>query len=108
MQETTEGKTKKTAEKTQGEWQHDRKGQGWIVPIPVGYGALGDVHPAGTVANSRDPQTAFRFVESLFSIGQWLAPHRLNSIEQLLWYVDSQPENGLYRSRNNFIKTHND
>ncbi|MCT7357678.1 type I-F CRISPR-associated protein Csy2 [Thalassolituus pacificus] len=108
MQETTEGKTKKTAEKTQGEWQHDRTGQGWIVPIPVGYGALGDVHPAGAVANSRDPQTPFRFVESLFSIGQWLAPHRLNSIEQLLWYVDSQPENGLYRCRNNFIKPHND
>ncbi|MCD8520863.1 MAG: type I-F CRISPR-associated protein Csy2 [Saccharospirillaceae bacterium] len=103
-----EGKAKQTAEKTQNEWKNDRTGQGWIVPIPVGYGALGDIHPAGTVANSRDPHTPFRFVESLYSIGQWVAPHRLNSIEQLLWYADSQPQNGLYRCRNNFIKTHND
>ena len=92
------------AENVKGEWQNDRAGQGWLVPIPVGYGALGEVYPAGTVANTRDPNTPFRFVESLYSIGQWVAPHRLTSIEQLLWYADSQPENGLYRCRNHFIK----
>lgn len=92
-QETESGK---------GEWQHDRAGLGWMVPIPVGYGALGELHPAGTVANARDDNTPFRFVESLYSIGQWVAPHRLSRPEQLLWYVDSQPENGLYRCRNHY------
>ncbi|MCA6059726.1 type I-F CRISPR-associated protein Csy2 [Thalassolituus sp. ST750PaO-4] len=96
------------AEQSKGEWQNDRTGQGWIVPISVGYGALSEVYPAGTVANTRDPHTPFRFVESLYSIGQWIAPHRLTSVEQLLWYADSQSENGLYRCRNNFIKTQND
>lgn len=95
------------ADQSKGEWQNDRTGQGWIVPIPVGYGALSEVYPAGSVANCRDPHTPFRFVESLYSIGQWIAPHRLSSIEQLLWYADSQPENGLYRCRNNFMKTMN-
>jgi CRISPR-associated protein Csy2 len=73
-----------------------------VVPIPIGYGALGDIHPAGTVANARDDKTPFRFVESLYSIGQWVAPHRLTRPEQLLWYADSRLENGLYRCRNHY------
>lgn len=85
-----------------GEWINDRKGQGWIVPIPVGYGALGGLHPPGSVANSRDATTPFRFVESLYSIGEWLSPHRLQSPQQMLWYTDSQPDAGLYRCRNDY------
>jgi CRISPR-associated protein Csy2 len=83
-------------------WTHDRKGQGWIVPIPVGYGALSELHPPGQVANARDNTTHFRFVESVFSIGQWLSPHRLTQPQQLLWYADSQPDAGLYRCRNDY------
>lgn len=93
------------AESSKGEWQHDRIGQGWTVPIPVGYGALGDIHAPGTTANARDKTTPFRFVESLYSIGQWVAPYRLVSPEQLFWYADSQPEAGLYRCRNDFLST---
>lgn len=86
-----------------GQWVSSRKkGDGWVVPIPVGYGALSDIHPPGTVTNARDASTPFRFVESLYSMGEWVAPHRLISEEQLLWYAESQPENGLYRCRNNF------
>jgi len=85
-----------------GEWLDDRKGQGWIVPIPVGYGALGNLHEPGSVANARDATTPFRFVESLYSVGEWLSPHRLYSPQQLLWYADSQPDDGLYRCRNDY------
>lgn len=85
-----------------GEWLDDRKGRGWIVPIPVGYGALGEVHAPGSVANARDMSTSFRFVESLYSVGEWLSPHRLHSPQQLLWYADSQPDDGLYRCRNDY------
>ncbi|SEI39620.1 CRISPR-associated protein Csy2 [Azotobacter beijerinckii] len=85
-----------------GEWLNDRKGQGWIVPIPVGYGALGDLHEPGSVANARDATTPFRFVESLYSAGEWLSPHRLYSPQQLLWYADGQPDDGLYRCRNDY------
>ncbi|KAB8164031.1 type I-F CRISPR-associated protein Csy2 [Lysobacter maris] len=88
-----------------GEWINDRKGKGWIVPIPVGYGALGDLHEAGRVANARDASTPFRFVESLYSVGEWVSPHRLQSPEQMLWYADSQPEDGLYRCRNDYLPT---
>ncbi|THF59402.1 type I-F CRISPR-associated protein Csy2 [Pseudothauera rhizosphaerae] len=85
-----------------GEWLNDRKGQGWIVPIPVGYGALGEVHAPGSVANARDATTPFRFVESLYSVGEWVSPHRLQSPQQLLWYADSRPDDGLYRCRNDY------
>lgn len=86
-----------------GEWVHDRTGQGWIVPIPVGYGALGVLHPAGSIANVRDASTPFRFVESLYSAGEWISPHRLRSPQQLLWYADTRPDEGVYRCRNDYV-----
>lgn len=89
-----------------GGWQSDRrKGSGWVVPIPVGYGALGDLHDAGSVTNARDATTPFRFVESLYSIGEWLGPHRLHAPQDLLWYADSRPDEGLYRCRNDYHRT---
>lgn len=83
------------------EWKHDRS-EGWIVPIPVGYGALSELHAAGVVRSARDEDTAFRFVESLYSIGQWIGPHRLTGIDQLLWYSHSDVDAGLYRCQNDF------
>ncbi|TAL91870.1 MAG: type I-F CRISPR-associated protein Csy2 [Rhodanobacter sp.] len=91
------------AEGGTGAWQNDRtKGSGWVVPIPVGYGALGDLHEAGSVPNARDASTPFRFVESLYSMGEWIGPHRLHSPQDLLWYADSHPDDGLYRCRNDY------
>ncbi|MFC6840523.1 type I-F CRISPR-associated protein Csy2 [Xanthomonas theicola] len=34
-------------------------------------------------------------VESLYSAGEWLSPHRLHSPQRLLWYADSQPDAAL-------------
>jgi len=91
------------AEDGKGAWRHDRrKGSGWVVPIPVGYGALGELHDAGTVVHARDVTTPFRFVESLYSMGEWIGPHRLHTPRDLLWYADSRPEEGLYRCRNDY------
>lgn len=79
-----------------------RSSPGWHVPIPIGYGALGDLHEPGEVANTRDATTPFRFVESLYSIGQWVSPHRLNRPEALLWYVDNDVSRGIYRLNNDY------
>lgn len=87
-------------------WQSNRrKGDGWIVPIPVGYGALSDLYPPGSIPNARDATTSFRFVESLYSLGEWIGPHRLRSPQQLLWYSDNSPDSGLYRCRNDYVPT---
>lgn len=91
------------SEKTRRDaWKNDRTGRGWIVPIPVGYAALGERHPAGRVANARDAATPFQFVESVYSIGEWISPHRLTAPQQLLWYAHNRPETGLYRCRNDY------
>jgi CRISPR-associated protein Csy2 len=83
-------------------WAHDRENLGWVVPIPVGFGALSGPHDPGSVANARDADTPFCFVESLYTIGQWFSPHRLQSPQQLLWYADYQTKQGLYRCRNDY------
>lgn len=103
--ETTNENTGET--KLRIEWHHDRT-EGWIVPIPVGYGALSDLHEAGSVRNARDQDTPFRFVESLYSIGQWIGPHRLSHPDQLLWYAHSDDTQGVYRCRNDYARSVSD
>ncbi|MGO3518591.1 MAG: type I-F CRISPR-associated protein Csy2 [Acetobacter cibinongensis] len=82
-----------------GEWVHDRD-NGWVVPIPVGYGALGVPCPPGTVKGARDETVPFQAVESLFSVGQWIAPSRVKTPQDLLWYASSCTETGVYRCSN--------
>lgn len=85
-------------------WQHDRQpGSGWLVPMPVGYGALTSVYDGADVINARDSSTPFRFVESLYSIGQWISPHHLQRINDFFWHVDSRPDEGSYRCRSDYL-----
>lgn len=81
-------------------WKHDRKG--WLVPIPVGYTALDELQESGTVRNARDDSTPFRFVESVYSIGEWVSPHRLESIQDLLWHASYDEKLGTYLCSNDY------
>lgn len=81
------------------EWQVDKR-QGWTVPIPVGYAALSELQPAGSVANARDNRTPLRFVESVYGMGQWISPHRLRTLRDLVWRDTA--EQGLYRCINDY------
>ena len=83
------------------EWAADTR-PGWTVPIPVGFAPLTALHPPGTVAGARDARVPFQFVESVYSIGQWISPHRLSDVEQLIWRPDHDPATGLYRCINAF------
>ena len=88
------------------EWQPEAR-PGWLVPIPVGFAALSALHPAGSVKGARDATVPFRFVETLWSIGQWISPHRLRTLHDLFWYPDDGDDgnaalNGVYRCTNRF------
>ena len=87
------------------EWVSDARA-GWTVPIPVGFAALSDLHAPGTVGGARDMATPFRFVETVWSMGQWISPHRLKSLGDLVWSTHHEPdhptEHGLYRCRNHY------
>lgn len=84
------------------EWQHDREGKGWIVPVPLGYAALTDEQPAGKVDAARDPAMPFYFVESVYGMGQWIAPHRIDDVRAMLWYAVADKEQGLFRCHNDY------
>lgn len=79
------------------------KGSGWIVPIPVGYVGLSDLHDPGQVQNARDGDTPLRFVESIYSMGEWISPHRLDSVDALLWHAETDLNRGVYRCRSNHV-----
>jgi CRISPR-associated protein Csy2 len=80
-------------------WHMVRRKKGWLVPIPVGYAALSPLYEPGEVKNARDAGTRFRFVESLYSLGEWKGVHRLATANELLWRTEYDEENGLYLCR---------
>ncbi|MCK7574618.1 MAG: type I-F CRISPR-associated protein Csy2 [Chromatiales bacterium] len=86
------------------QWQIKQR-PGWLVPLPIGYAGISPLYAPGTVAGARDETTPFRFVESLYSLGQWIGPHRLTSLEQLLWHSSVDSEAGLYRCINRYSDT---
>jgi CRISPR-associated protein Csy2 len=90
-----------TTETGKVEWQLDRR-PGWLVPLPIGYAGISPLHAPGEVAGARDATTPFRFVESLYSLGQWIGPHRLGQLDQLLWHGTAEPATGLYRCENRY------
>lgn len=82
------------------DWTVSRRKPGWLVPLPVGYAAISQLYAPGAVKNARDNDTPFRFVESVLSLGEWVGPHRIKSLHDLLWRHQSQPEAGLYVTHN--------
>ena len=90
------------AEGNPSHWKTEAR-PGWTVPIPVGYAALSELHPAGSVASARDAHTPFRFVETLWSMGQWVSPHRLKKLDDLLWYAGTEGDaQDVYRCCNDY------
>lgn len=59
--------------------------KGWFVPVAVGYKAISEVYEPGEVKNSRDNETPFCFVESVYGLGQWISPHRVEDLKDIIW-----------------------
>jgi CRISPR-associated protein Csy2 len=78
------------------EWQVHKK-TGWIVPIPVGYCSISQCYKAGEVLNARDTDLPFSFVECIYSMGQWISPHRITDVGKIFWKHEADVEKGLYR-----------
>lgn len=72
---------------------------GWLVPIAAGYRALG---PVQAIAGTRDSTTPARFVECIYSIGQWISTHRLLHPHTFWWY-NAVEKNDWYLCKNDFI-----
>ena len=92
------------AQPDQVTWEIRRK-PGWLVPLPIGYAGISPLHAPGEVENARDGVTPFRFVESLYSLGQWISPHRLDGLQQLLWTQETDNDNGIYCCTNRYSES---
>lgn len=88
-------------EKDEIEWAIDSPG-GWYVPVPLGYGAISPRYAPGQVKNARDNQVPFQFVESLIGIGQWISPHRIRNLSNMLWHSEHDAEAGTFLCQNYF------
>ncbi|NQZ11044.1 MAG: type I-F CRISPR-associated protein Csy2 [Algicola sp.] len=88
------------------EWALEKRPYtGWLRPIAVGYKAISPLYQPGEVANVRDGETPVRFVETLYSLGEWLSPHRIKRIEQLYWYYRQDESRGYYQCTNDYSAT---
>ena len=72
-----------------------KTGRGWLVPIPVGFQGIAPLLEPGQLANCRNPEYPSQYVESVYSLGKWVFPSRLNDINTCFWRY-SQPQNNLY------------
>ncbi|SBT18145.1 CRISPR-associated protein Csy2 [Marinomonas gallaica] len=75
---------------------------GWLKPIMIGYQGISDLYEAGQVGHVRDRSVPVQFVESIYSLGQWISPHRITNIEHLLWTQSYEAERSLYLCNNAF------
>ena len=75
------------------EWTAKRKTNGWIVPIATGFHGISDL---GIAENQRDADTPHRFAESLVTLGEFVMPYRLKSLDDMLWRNRYDAENQLY------------
>lgn len=79
-------------------WTSSRKTKGWIVPIATGFHGISDL---GNAENQRDPDTTHRFAESIVTLGEFIMPYRIDSLDNMLWHTQADLENNLYLCQQN-------
>ncbi len=79
-------------------WSSSRKTSGWIVPVATGFQGISAL---GSAKNQRDPDTPHRFAESIVTLGEFVMPHRIQSLDDMLWRYHIDLENNLYLCQQN-------
>ncbi len=74
-------------------WTSERKTAGWIVPIAIGFHGISEL---GQAKNQRDQNSPHRFAESVVTLGEFRMPHRIKSIDEILWHYHVDLEKNLY------------
>lgn len=74
-------------------WTSQRKTSGRIVPIAIGFHGITEL---GQAKNQRDPETPHRFAESIVTLGEFRMPHRIHSLNEILWHYHTDLEKNLY------------
>ncbi|MEB0139125.1 MULTISPECIES: type I-F CRISPR-associated protein Csy2 [unclassified Undibacterium] len=77
-------------------WTSKRKTSGWLVPIATGFHGIGPLSAPGETLNQRDPEFSHQFAEAVVTLGEFVMPYRLNSLDDLMWYEHYDESNNLY------------
>ncbi len=80
------------------QWTSSRKEKGWIVPIATGFHGISEL---GKVKNQRDPDIDHRFAESIVTLGEFVMPHRITDLDNMLWHYHTDLEKNLYLCQQN-------
>jgi CRISPR-associated protein Csy2 len=62
-----------------------KKSNGWLVPITSGYKSIYKTINSQSVKNGRDNSCDYQLVENTYTLGQWISPHRIKDITNILW-----------------------
>jgi CRISPR-associated protein Csy2 len=79
-------------------WISKRKAAGWIVPIATGFQGISEL---GKSKNQRDPNIPHRFAESVVTLGEFIMPYKMESLDEILWHYSVDKEHGLYLCEQN-------
>jgi len=85
-------------EKGNVQWITNRKTHGWIVPIATGFHGITDL---GNALNQRDSDTPHRFAESIVTLGEFVMPYRIQSLDDMFWKYRTDLANNLYLCEQN-------
>lgn len=80
------------------QWTSTRKENGWIIPIATGFQGITKL---GTAENQRDSDSPHRFAESIVTLGEFVMPHRITDLDNILWHYHTDLENNLYLCQQN-------
>lgn len=83
-------------DKTEWQVQSVKTGRGWLVPIPIGFQPISQQYEAGEMQNTRNPDYPSQYVETIYGLGKWVFPHRIDDLEKALWYQKYDESNDLY------------
>ncbi len=78
----------------------NRKKQGWIVPISIGYQGISELK---IIKNQRDAITPHKFAESIVTLGEFKMPHHFDSLDEMMWRYQADTKNDLYLCNNNSL-----
>lgn len=76
------------------EWKSERKTDGWLVPISVGFQGLNQPQKA---KNQRDENYDHVFGENLITLGEYKMVSSFETIDRLIWRYDYDPNNLLFK-----------
>ncbi len=78
----------------QVEWIQKPKpnARGWFVPLMIGYKGISPLYDPLELEHNRDIRYPFRFVESVYSIGEWRGMHRLQNLDDIIWRYHIEDE----------------